>query len=188
MPKGWWSHTAHTILTPLVGQVLSNGTSTDTAILFKDKLNFKPPGGGGFACHQDVTAYKPEDLVDYHITALVAIDASTRLKGPFEVARGWSGRREILPHAYGAVHKEAEDALEFEEVCVEAGEVVLFDSWIPHRAGRNGSADSRRAAFLTYNCKSAGNFHARYYAMKAELMMKGSMSLNLDFNGTLVVE
>ena len=46
----------------------------DAMTLFKEKLNYKLPGGAGFAAHQDAPAY-PEAA--HHVTALVAIDAAT---------------------------------------------------------------------------------------------------------------
>ena len=36
------------------------------------------PGGGGFLCHQDATAYATDDLASHHISALVAIDFCVR--------------------------------------------------------------------------------------------------------------
>ena len=49
-------------------------------VLFKDKLNFKWPGGGGFTCHQDYPAY---DLLGpaEHITAMIVIDDATDENG-----------------------------------------------------------------------------------------------------------
>ncbi|KAI8616662.1 hypothetical protein BC830DRAFT_1117170 [Chytriomyces sp. MP71] len=148
-------------------------------------MNMKPPRGMGFACHQDVTAYKSGDLVDYHISVMVAVDESTHEKGPLEVVTHFFDKK-ILPNTHGAVDQEVVDAMDFKEVLVKSGDVVLFDSWIPHKSGQNLSNESRRAAFLTYNKKSAGDFHARYYAIKKEQMLHGAMSLNLDFNGKLV--
>ena len=60
----------------------------EQAILFKEKINFKMPGGAGFKAHQDQQAgwstYAP-----LFITALVGIDASTMENGCLEVAPGW---------------------------------------------------------------------------------------------------
>ena len=60
----------------------------EQAILFKEKINFKMPGGAGFKAHQDQQAgwstYAP-----LFITALVGIDASTLENGCLEVAPGW---------------------------------------------------------------------------------------------------
>ncbi|KAI8620176.1 hypothetical protein BC830DRAFT_1237500 [Chytriomyces sp. MP71] len=182
---GWWGQAARGTVSDIVGQIFSNGEGTDDAVLFKDKMNMKPPGGMGFACHQDVTAYKAGDLVDYHISVMVAVDESTPAKGPLEVV-GVFPQKEILANTHGAVNKNVEDVLEFRQVLVAPGDIVLFDSYIPHRSGQNVSTEARRAAFLTYNKKSAGDHHAHYYAIKKQEMPKGAMSLNMDFNGKLV--
>ena len=49
----------------------------EPAVLFKDKINFKLPGGGGFEAHQDVQAGWAR-YGTLHITALVTIDPATR--------------------------------------------------------------------------------------------------------------
>ena len=59
----------------------------EPAVLFKDKINFKLPGGDGFAAHQDAQAgwdvYAP-----LHITAMIAIDATTAENGSLEMLPG----------------------------------------------------------------------------------------------------
>ncbi|KAJ3069137.1 hypothetical protein HDU98_007802 [Podochytrium sp. JEL0797] len=183
--EGWWGQAARGTVSEIVGQIFCNGDGSDDAVLFKDKMNMKPPGGMGFACHQDVTAYKAGDLVDYHISVMVTVDASTPAKGPLEVVAEFPEKK-ILANTKGAVNKDVEDKLEFKQILVQPGDVVFFDSYIPHRSGQNLDTDSRRAAFLTYNKKSAGDFHTQYYAIKKEQMLSGLMSLNDDFNGKLV--
>ena len=63
----------------------------EPAVLFKEKINFKMPGAGGFKARQDQQAgwstYAP-----LFITALVAIDASTVENGCLEVAAGWHAK------------------------------------------------------------------------------------------------
>ena len=46
------------------------------AVLFKEKINYKLPGGDGFAAHQDVQAGW-DTYAARHITALISIDAAT---------------------------------------------------------------------------------------------------------------
>ena len=56
-------------------------------VLFKDKINFKMPGGAGFKAHQDQqagwTVYAP-----LFVTAMVTLDAATLENGCLEVAAG----------------------------------------------------------------------------------------------------
>jgi len=51
----------------------------------QDKLNFKAPGGAGFLCHQDATAYATGDLASRHVSAMVAVDAATVANGAVQV-------------------------------------------------------------------------------------------------------
>ena len=52
-------------------------------------------------------------------------------------------------------------------VCeAEPGDVLIFDSFVPHGSPPNTSARSRRNLFLTFNRASAGDHRANYYADK----------------------
>ena len=56
-------------------------------ILFKDKINFKRPNGGGFRPHQDVQA-RWDDFVKYTMSVMVSTDQSTPENGCLEIAPG----------------------------------------------------------------------------------------------------
>ena len=82
-----------------------------------------------------------------------------------------------------------EASLTFEPVLVDPGDVVLFDSFVPHRSGLNTTDQPRRSAYITFNRLSEGDFHADYYALKLACWEKGeggSISVNDDFMGTVV--
>jgi len=134
------------------------------AVLFKDKINFKMPGGGGFAAHQDQqagwSAYAP-----LFVTAMVSIDAATIDNGCLEIARA--------PRQTGLIGREwapltAEDMSTFALVPVPTlpGDVLFFDSYVPHGSKPNLSGSRRRILYLTYNRASDGDHRARYYADK----------------------
>ena len=59
-------------------------------VLFKEKINYKQPGGGGFAPHQDATAYR---FVDHHISCMVPLDPATPASGCLYVAPGYAAGR-----------------------------------------------------------------------------------------------
>ena len=50
----------------------------EPAVLYKEKINYKYPGGGGYAAHQDAPAY---EFIDYHITCLISVDPATQESG-----------------------------------------------------------------------------------------------------------
>jgi len=158
------------------------------AVLFKDKINFKGPGGGGFLAHQDATAYATDKLASRHISVRLPIDDSTTHNGPLEVAPG-QHRRGILPHETGIIVPEQEAVMRFEPLLVSPGDVVLFDSYLPHRSSANHSDTWRRSGYYTYNLASEGDFHAAYYAEKAETWAAGEggkISITNDFGGDIV--
>jgi phosphonate degradation associated HDIG domain protein len=159
----------------------------EPAVLYKEKVNYKQAGGAGFAPHQDATAYR---FVDHHVSVMVPLDPSHPGNGGLYFAPGHT--RGVLPETGGRIAPEVVAELEWEAAEVAPGDVVLFDSYTPHRSGTNTSADARRALYLTYNARSAGDFRDRYYADKrAEFSAAGHsfagerarISVNDDFLG-----
>ena len=134
----------------------------EPAVLYKEKCNYKYPGGGGFAPHQDASAYR---FVDHHISIMVPLDPATRESGCLWVAPGFA--EGFLPtDDRGCVEDEVAERLSWQAVEVFPGDVLLFDSYTPHKSDTNRSDHRRRALYLTYNAASAGDFRDRYYADK----------------------
>ena len=130
-------------------------------VLFKDKINFKEPGGPGFTPHQDQAAgwtrYAP-----LFLTAMVTLDATTPENGCLEMAAG--RHREGMLSAEWAPGGPA--ARERVGVPTAPGDVIFFDSFAPHASGPNLTERARRVLYLTYNLARHGDQRARYYADK----------------------
>lgn len=151
--------------------------------LFKDKCNFKHPGGGGFTPHQDVVAYRPFGS-DYQVTAAVMLDAANESNGALEMANVWDcsasegewvttprGQQPLLPCYNGGVRNgdindRFTQAMQWQRIDTQPGDVVLFDSYIPHRSQANNSTSTRRILFFTFNLASEGDFYHQYYQRK----------------------
>jgi len=136
----------------------------EPALLFKDKINFKLPGGDGFKMHQDQQAGWGT-YADFFITAMISIDRATLANGCLEMVAGH--------HDKGLVHKEWEplDENDMADMTVincetEPGDAVFFDSFAPHGSGPNMTDEKRRILYITYNRASAGNHLDQYYADK----------------------
>ena len=161
----------------------------EPAVLFKDKLNYKMPGGGGFLVHQDATAYKPDEFASMHISVMVAVDpARCDDVGPLQFAKGRHNEG-IFPNTKGVIDKVVEDSMRFEPLYAKRGDIVFFSSYIPHRSFPNMSRNSRRLAYLTFNKESEGNFHDAYYQAKTQSFRDGTggtISINDDFGGKIV--
>lgn len=131
----------------------------EAAVVYKEKVNYKPPGGAGFKAHQDATAYA---YVHKHVTCLIAVDAMTVENGCIEFAP--LDRDQLLADdGDGCIADAVAAALRWQPLEVPAGAVVFFTSYVPHRSAANRSAASRRALYLTYNAASEGDHRADYY-------------------------
>ena len=131
------------------------------AVLFKEKINFKMPGGEGFKAHQDQqagwTAYAP-----LFMTAMVTLDEATLENGCLEMVPG--------RHKEGLIGEEwsplAEDGLHLVPVPTAPGDVIFFDSFAPHASKPNLTGAPRRILYLTYNAAQHGDHRLRYFADK----------------------
>ena len=139
----------------------------EPVVLFKDKINFKLPGGAGFADHQDAPAYVNFG-VDHQVTMMVPVDPFTAENGCLEIALDACERVFLPHHADGTLKPEVMGGLRVEPLLAVPGDVIVFDAWAPHRSGPNRSAAPRRSYYLTYNPASAGDHRAEYYARKRE--------------------
>ena len=128
------------------------------AVLFKDKINFKMPGGDGFKAHQDVQAGW-DDYAPLHITALLTIDACTPENGCLEIAAGFH-RKGLIGDKWKPL---PEDELDYVPVATEPGDAIFFDSFAPHRSSPNHTNFARRVLYVTYNKLSEGDHRRRYY-------------------------
>lgn len=163
---------------------LVSGLAGEAFVPFKDKENEKHPGGGAFGPHQDFAAYQAFGP-RYNITAMLTIDPATRENGCLEFAEGAPAFARRNPSSVAATiegrplfrfregglrHGDILDAIEcgLRWNSVETGprDVVLFDSFVPHRSAPNESLASRRAMFLTFNAAREGEWYDRYYADK----------------------
>ena len=130
-------------------------------VLFKDKINFKMPGGAGFKPHQDQQAgwskYAP-----IFVTAMVTLDPVTLENGCLEMA--------AQRHREGLIGEEwvplNEEGLNLKAVPTDPGDVIFFDSFAPHASKPNLTAAPRRVLYLTYNLTAHGDHRTRYYADK----------------------
>src|SRR5688572_499019 len=134
----------------------------EPAVLYKEKINYKLPGGAGYAPHQDAPAYR---FVDVHVSCMVAVDDALVGNGCLEVVSG--AHRELLATAAdGCIRDDVAAVLAWDPVEVRAGQTLWFHSRTPHRSGPNLGTSPRRALYPTYNAASEGDLRAEYYRQK----------------------
>lgn len=152
---------------------------------FKDKINFKWPGGGAFLPHQDFPAYElfgPRE----HVTAMISIDRATVENGCLYVAKDWRDTfvgvdgidqdqlaegRVTFPYviggsSHGAIEPKYSEKISWLALETSPRDLVLFNSFIPHYSEPNRSKGPRRAMFLTNNKLRDGDHRRAYYHAK----------------------
>ena len=151
------------------------------AVLYKDRINFKPPGGGAHAAHQDGVAYESGSLADFdqdsipYISILISVDKATRENGCFEVAADWPvSKRDILPMErpnpdhpnFSKIAQEVEDSIDWIRIETNPGDVIVFTERLPHRSAINTSTEGRRILYGVYNPLQEGDKREQYYEDK----------------------
>ncbi len=136
----------------------------EPAILFKEKINFKMPGGAGFEPHQDI---QPgwDTYADYFISVLVTIDESTVENGCLELAAAHHTRG-LIGQKWKPLQGKELEGIEFKKYPMKPGDVAFFDCFVPHQSAPNLTSRQRRNLYLTYNRQSQGESRESYFSDK----------------------
>ena len=136
---------------------------------FKDKLNYKQPGGAGFRPHQDRVAYPGVDRV---VSILVALDECSTESGCLYLAEGVE---QVLPvDDRGVVRDDIAQSLEWRAAELAPGDAVLIDGLAPHFSEANNGAKPRRVLVASYAPTSERYSREEYYAARAATMTTAS--------------
>lgn len=117
-------------------------------VIFKDKINFKYPGKEPFPPHQDALAgwyrYSP-----VHSTIYISIDDAKKENGALEFVRS-SHKSGLLAKEGDILDEDVTRKLKWEIIETLMGDIIIFDSHVPHRSGPNLSLLTRRILLITY--------------------------------------
>lgn len=141
----------------------------EPAVLYKEKINYKYPGGGGYAAHQDAPAY---EFVKFHITCLISVDTATVESGCLSFVPGQYQPRFIALDENGCIASEVASEMEWVTVPTQPGDILLFGSYIPHKSESNRSNRPRRIVYVTYNARSEGDWREKYYEDKRKTFLQ----------------
>lgn len=135
----------------------------EPAVLFKEKINFKPPGADGFKPHQDHQAgwWEYNSLC---ITALICIDEANKENGCLEIVPG--KHKSGMFKEWAPLSETEMEEMEFISCPTQPGDMILFDSFTPHGSQPNFTDKQRRLLFVTYNRLSEGDSREQYYKDK----------------------
>ncbi|HVA02771.1 MAG TPA: phytanoyl-CoA dioxygenase family protein [Acidimicrobiales bacterium] len=181
----------HPGMAGLVGGVLAAVAASALGVEvvgFKDKINFKQPGGAGFSPHQDLAAYPGASRV---MSILVAIDECTRTSGCIWFA---SGVDELLrTDDRGVVVPEVVESLSWSPAELAPGDALCIAGLTPHYSLANKSTAARRVLVASYAPHGDGYDREGYYSARQREMAIASarddqfrISTLGDFEGTQV--
>tara|TARA_B100000242_G_C43003688_1_gene466349 strand:+ start:109 stop:849 length:741 start_codon:yes stop_codon:yes gene_type:complete len=151
-------------------------------VIFKDKLNLKPPGGEGFSAHYDGIFYfkiknkKFKGWYEYankFYNVLIPFDDSNKLNGTIQIAKedkkGFlSLYKNTTKDGTPNLLRSFEKKKKFENINMKKGDVCIFSNRCAHRSNKNKSKSSRRILYYTYNKKMDGNNYKKYFNDKSK--------------------
>ena len=141
-----------------------NYISGDKMVLFKDKLNFKFPGGKGFKPHQDQHAWS-DFPPNYYVSVALFPDNHTIRNGCLQFPTDWDGSsRNIISESY--LPESISNS--WNPVTTTSRDILFFNSYIPHLSKENLSTTPRRTIFLTFNSETSGDHYEEYFKKKRE--------------------
>ncbi|MBF0354885.1 MAG: phytanoyl-CoA dioxygenase family protein [Alphaproteobacteria bacterium] len=140
----------------------------EPAVLFKEKINYKVPGCRPDKLHQDQAAGW-NAYTDFFITMGIMVDANRKDNAALSFLSSGNYKKELMgPEWQVLTHDDPPYKPENEYMLIEGqpGDVIFFDSYVPHGSPSNTSSEARRNTFLTFNRASDGDMRMRYYTDK----------------------
>lgn len=137
--------------------------------LFKDKMNWKKPFGKGFQAHQDQPAWS-----DFPPSRFVSVaffgDQTNKDNGCLEFVENQhiNGLFEYDMTNLGELNREVENSFKWKHIETTPQDLLIFDSYAPHRSKSNKTDKSRRIFYLTYNRAEEGSYYDEYIKKKRE--------------------
>ena len=135
----------------------------EKAVLFKEKINFKMPGGDGFKPHQDAQAGWNK-YANFFVSILISIDEATVENGCLQVVEGHHDTG--LFQSWRPLNEKEMSGMVFSPIPTKPGDVIFFDCFAPHASEPNLTESVRRIYYATYNKLSEGDNLNDYYADK----------------------
>lgn len=137
-------------------------------VLFKDKVNYKLPGVRPDKLHQDQAAGW-NAYGDFFISMGILVDENRKENAALSFLKSGNYEKRLMGEEWKPLSEDDPPySPEEEYMLLEAdpGDVIFFDSYVPHGSPANASHKRRRNIFLTFNKQSDGDMRAKYYRDK----------------------
>ena len=148
--------TIHKNLTELFGE---------PGILLKEKINYKPPGSPPDHLHQDSQAGW-DDYGSEFLSVLIAVENSTTENACVEFDTSGSYKDSLAGPLWEPLEADDLPDLDLQPIETNSGDIIIFNSYVPHGSESNSSNQRRCNIYLTYNKLSEGNHRVDYFKDK----------------------
>lgn len=151
-------------------------------IIFKDKINWKYSQGNGFKAHQDHPAWSDFNASRFYSTALFG-NASTIENGCLQVVDAKNNLGSFNEN--GCIPEDIENTFDWKYLESTPNDLLIFDSFLPHRSSKNISNNSRSIFYFTFNKLSEGDYYDGYVENKRKHFpppIERTRLINIDNN------
>jgi 2-aminoethylphosphonate dioxygenase len=133
--------------------------------LMKDKINFKYPNGEGFEPHQDAAAGWLKYSKKHYTVAISLIDTTIE-NGCIWIAD--INCDKLLTKEFTDLNSKIVNDVLYKPITTKAGDIIIFDSFVPHKSYINKTNKSRKILFFTYayNEKKINTMYEDYHKDK----------------------
>ena len=137
----------------------------DKPIIFKEKINYKLPGCRQDKLHQDSQAGWGKYCKNF-VSVLISLEYSNLNNGCLQFDVSGNNSKKLINKSMKPLQVKNLKKPKFKSFIMFPGDVIFFNSFIPHKSNFNKSTKSRIQVYLTYNKISDGNFRKRYIKEK----------------------
>jgi ectoine hydroxylase-related dioxygenase (phytanoyl-CoA dioxygenase family) len=137
----------------------------EAPVLFKEKANYKLPGCRPDKLHQDQAAGW-NAYTDFYISMAIVVDENRKDNAALSFMCSGNYDKSLMSDEWTPLTMDDPPYQpEDEYMLLEAqpGDVVFFDSYVPHGSPANTSDSQRRNIYLTFNKASDGDLRQQYY-------------------------
>lgn len=156
-----------------ITDLLLNGTTLscleelfgEPPVLFKEKANYKLPGCRPDKLHQDQAAGW-NAYTDFFISMAIVVDENRKDNAAISFMCSGNYDKSLMSDEWTPLSMDDPPYQpEDEYMLLEArpGDVIFFDSYVPHGSPANTSDSQRRNIYLTFNKASDGDLRQQYY-------------------------
>lgn len=165
-----------------IGAIIKELLNED-AMLLKELLVYKYPDSGGYRPHQDIY-HVAHNILTRQVDAIVtiAIDSASPANGGLYMSPGNHKQDVIDMDSNGVILPEIASKLSWEPVNCNAGDILIFDNYVPHYSEPNKSNSSRRVIYLVYQRQSTLGFTSRKEYNERKRALMPPEGKNVDIN------